>query len=117
VPILGTGYALHEADAAPGVAPGVEIDQDRPDEGLNMKSMLVAICAFAYASTAWANSCANLDVIGTFDESGLHESEYGISAVGTFRIAGEADESRQPMFNLTKSLSENIRRDYKVFGA
>jgi hypothetical protein len=55
---------------------------------------------FGYASTACANSCANLDVIGTFDESGLHESEYGISAVGTFRIAGEADESKQPMFNL-----------------
>jgi hypothetical protein len=44
--------------------------------------------------------CANLNVIGTFDESGIHESEYGIYAVGTFRIAREADESTQPMFNL-----------------
>jgi hypothetical protein len=55
---------------------------------------------FAYASTACANSCANVDVIGAFDESGLRESEYGIYAAGTFRIGGEADESKQPMFNL-----------------
>jgi hypothetical protein len=53
-----------------------------------------------YASTAWANSCANVDVIGTFDESGLRESEYGIYAAGTFRIEGEGDEDKQPMFNL-----------------
>jgi hypothetical protein len=56
---------------------------------------------FGYASTACANSCANVDVIGSFDESGLRESEFGISAAGTFRIAGEGDESKQPMFNLT----------------
>jgi hypothetical protein len=28
------------------------------------------------------------------------ESDYGISAVGTFRIAGEEDEDKQPDFNL-----------------
>jgi hypothetical protein len=39
-------------------------------------------------------------VMGTFDESGLRESDYGIYAAGTFRIQGEADESKQPMFNL-----------------
>jgi hypothetical protein len=55
---------------------------------------------FGYASTACANSCANVDVIGTFDESGLRESEFGIYAAGTFRIEGEGDESKQPMFNL-----------------
>jgi hypothetical protein len=55
---------------------------------------------FGYASTAYANSCANVNVIGTFDESGLRESESGIFAVGTFRIAGEEDESKQPNFNL-----------------
>jgi hypothetical protein len=38
--------------------------------------------------------------MGTFDESGLRESDYGIYAAGTFRIDGEADESKQPMFNL-----------------
>src|SRR5262249_34480300 len=42
----------------------------------------------------------NVNVIGTFDESGLRESEFGINAAGTFRIEGEADESKQPMFNL-----------------
>src|SRR5262249_38707705 len=52
-------------------------------------------------STALANSCANVNVIGVpFDESGLRESQYGIYADGTFRIAGEEDESKQPMFNL-----------------
>jgi hypothetical protein len=38
--------------------------------------------------------------MGTFDESGLHESEFGIYAARTFRIAGEEDEGKQPMFNL-----------------
>jgi hypothetical protein len=51
------------------------------------------------ASTALANSCSNVDVMGSFDESGLRENEYGIYAAGTFRIAGEEDESKQPMFN------------------
>ena len=58
------------------------------------------LAIFGYASAACANSCANLDVLGSFDESGLRESEYGIYAAGTFRIAGEGDESKQPMFNL-----------------
>ena len=55
---------------------------------------------FGYASAACANSCSNVDVIGSFDESGLRESEFGIYAAGTFRIAGEGDEGKQPMFNL-----------------
>jgi len=55
---------------------------------------------FGYASTACANSCSNVDVMGSFDESGLRESEFGIYTAGTFRITGEADESKQPMFNL-----------------
>ena len=36
----------------------------------------------AYTSTASANSCSNVNVIGSFDESGLRESEYGIYAAG-----------------------------------
>ena len=62
---------------------------------------LLGIVVVGYTSMACANSCANVDVIGTFDESGLRESEYGIYAAGTFRVAGEQDESKQPMFNLT----------------
>jgi hypothetical protein len=54
----------------------------------------------AYTSAAYANSCANVNVIGSFDESGLRETEYGVYAAGTFRVAGEEDESKQPMFNL-----------------
>ena len=57
---------------------------------------------FGYASAASANSCANVNVLGTFDQSGLLDNEYGIYAVGTFRIEGEADESKQPMFSLTQ---------------
>jgi hypothetical protein len=55
---------------------------------------------FGYAGIACANSCSNVDAFGSFDESGLRESEYGIYTAGTFRIAGEADESKQPMFNV-----------------
>jgi hypothetical protein len=66
---------------------------------------------FGYASTACANSCANVDVIGTFDESGLRESDFGINAFGTFRIAGEADEGKQPNFNLAVVNCEKQRDD------
>ncbi len=67
-----------------------------------MRKIVVALCFFALAGTvARANSCANVDVIGTYDESGLRESRYGIFAAGTFRIAGEENEEKQPMFNLT----------------
>jgi hypothetical protein len=74
-------------------------------EGLAAMSIRDAFIAsllgiFGYTSTAWANSCANVDVIGSFDESGLRESEFGIYAAGTFRIQGEEDEGKQPMFNL-----------------
>jgi hypothetical protein len=60
----------------------------------------LCLAVFGYASAACANSCSNVDVIGTFDQSGLEENEYGIYAAGTFRIAGEQDESKQPLFNL-----------------
>jgi hypothetical protein len=54
----------------------------------------------SYASTAYANSCSNVDSFSSYDESGLRESDFGISATGIFRIENEADESKQPMFNL-----------------
>lgn len=44
---------------------------------------------FGCTSMASANSCSNVDVMGSFDQSGLRESEFGIYAAGTFRIAGE----------------------------
>jgi hypothetical protein len=55
---------------------------------------------FWSTSDAPANSCANVVVMGSFDESGLRESDFGIYAAGTFRIAEEGDEGKQPMFNL-----------------
>jgi hypothetical protein len=55
---------------------------------------------FGYAGMACANSCSNVDSFSSYDESGLRESDFGISATGTFRIEGEPDESKQPMFNL-----------------
>jgi hypothetical protein len=54
------------------------------------------------ASTAYANSCSNVDAFSSYDESGLIENEFGIYAAGTFRIEGEEDEDNQPMFNLAK---------------
>ena len=56
---------------------------------------------FACASAAYANSYSNVDVIGSYDQNGLQESEFGINAVGTFRVLGEGDEAKQPMFNLS----------------
>jgi hypothetical protein len=48
------------------------------------------------------NSCANVSVIGTWDDSGLKEDDRGgVHAYGTFRIQDEADESKQPIFNLS----------------
>jgi hypothetical protein len=42
-----------------------------------------------------------VDVIGSFDETGLRESgDYGIYTAGTFRIEGEENEDKQPNFNL-----------------
>ena len=71
---------------------------------------LLGICG--YASTAYANnSCANVDVLGSYDQSGLQETEYGINAVGTFRITGEADESKQPNFNLAMVACEKQSDD------
>jgi len=52
-------------------------------------------------NVALANSCSNVTIHGSFDRSGIDESEYGIYAAGTFRIEGEKDESKQPFFNLT----------------
>jgi hypothetical protein len=60
---------------------------------------LLIVCGIVPAHAA--NSCANLDIIGTYDRSGLQESDFGISAVGTFRIENEPDENVQPNFNLS----------------
>lgn len=48
------------------------------------------------ASAASLNSCANLDTLGSYDGSGLQDSDYGKSAVGTFMIQNELDENAQP---------------------
>jgi hypothetical protein len=69
------------------------------------------LAIFGYAGPANANSCANVNVLGLFDQSGLQENEYGIYAAGTFRIAGEKDEDNQPMFNLTAINCEKQQDD------
>lgn len=56
----------------------------------------------ARSVTSNTNSCSNVDTFSGYDQSGLQESSYGISAVGTFRIADEENEHKQPMFNLAK---------------
>jgi hypothetical protein len=57
---------------------------------------------FDWTGAAYAaNSCSNVDTFSSYDVSGLQETG-GLYAVGTFRIEGEEDESKQPMFNLAK---------------
>jgi len=66
-----------------------------------VRAFLIAmVVGAAFASAAYANSCSNVVTLGSYDRSGLIESQYGISAVGTFRIAEEEDEAKQPNFNL-----------------
>lgn len=64
-----------------------------------------------YTSTSWSNSCSNVTTHGSFDRSGIDESEYAIYAAGTFRVEGEQDESKQPYFNLTSINCEKQRED------
>ena len=66
------------------------------------------LISVAYVSTAFANSCSNVTVMGLFDQSGIKVSEFGIYAAGTFRIAEEGDESKQPMFNLASVNREKV---------
>ena len=54
------------------------------------------------SSTTSANSCANVTAFSSNDVSGLQQSQQGIYSTGTFRIECEADEGKQPMFNLAK---------------
>jgi hypothetical protein len=67
---------------------------------------LLAISACIVPAHA-ANSCANLDVFGSYDRSGLDESGTAISAVGSFRIQNEPDENKQPNFNLAMISCDN----------
>jgi hypothetical protein len=70
--------------------------------------ILSLLGVFGWAGVAYAaNSCANVDTFSSYDESGLNVSDFGISGVGTFRIAEEQDEAKQPNFNLTKVNCEN----------
>ena len=42
-----------------------------------------------YTSTALANSCSNVDVMGSFDESGLRVNEYGYMRLEHFELRGK----------------------------
>jgi len=68
----------------------------------NKRLFIVTLFLLTSAGQAHsANSCSNLNVLGTFDQSGLNEYGSTVSAVGTFRIQNEPDENSQPDFNLT----------------
>jgi hypothetical protein len=74
--------------------------------------------AISYPTAIFAGSCSNLTTHGSFDQSGINDNEYGISTVGTFRIEGEPDETKQLLFNLTsidceKQRDENGQLDVK----
>jgi len=65
--------------------------------------VVAVLAAFWGASTTLrGNSCSNVNVPGTYDQSGLREGDSWIAAAGTLRIAGEEIEKWQPMFNLTQ---------------
>ena len=63
--------------------------------------IVTVLAVLGCESAALANSCSNVTIMGTFDGSGIQENQFGIYTAGTFRIASEADENKQPMFNLT----------------
>jgi type 1 fimbria pilin len=73
---------------------------------------LLGIVGYTSAA-ACANSCANVGIIGSFDQSGLQGSGFAIYAAGTFRIAGEGDENKQPNFNLS---TINCERQFDDIG-
>jgi len=58
-----------------------------------------------------ANSCANLSVIGNYDQIGLIDNSTAIYAVGTFRVQDETDENKQPNFNFATMDCTKIRQD------
>src|SRR5262249_20984926 len=58
------------------------------------------LAIFGYVSAASANSCSNVTVHGSYDQPIVQDYQIAIRAAGTFRIEGETDESKQPMFNL-----------------
>jgi hypothetical protein len=64
---------------------------------MSIRHAFVASLLGIYASAACANSCSNVYVIGTFDESGVSENDYFVYAAGSFRVEGETDESKQPI--------------------
>src|SRR5689334_8911982 len=79
---------------------------------MSIRMVAATILVVLGCAGADANSCSNVNIMGLYDRTGIDESDYGLNAVGTFRIQGEADESKQPMFNLsqvdcTKRLDDN----------
>src|SRR5437868_3949604 len=67
---------------------GFRSGYDRPAtaRGSMMMRVFGLLFLLIWGTSASANSCSNVDIIGSFDESGLQESDYGIYAAGTFRI-------------------------------
>jgi hypothetical protein len=69
-------------------------------------SSLVFAAGILGCTAAFANSCSNVDTMGSYDTSGISDNGNYISAVGSFRIADETDEAKQPMFNLANVFCE-----------
>ena len=56
---------------------------------------------FLQQNFTFANSCLNVTVIGSHDESDLLIFEDNIYTAGTFRVQNEPNESKQPSFNFS----------------
>ncbi len=64
--------------------------------------MLLAMVGIAMAGDRHINSCSNVIIHGSHDQKGItYVGGFGLRAVGTFRIQGESDESKQPMFGIS----------------
>ena len=64
---------------------------------------------FLQQNFTFANSCLNVTVIGSHDESDLLIFEDNIYHAGTFRVQNEPNESKQPSFNFS---TVNCRPSY-----
>lgn len=77
-------------------------------------AMLSAMVGITMAGDRHINSCSNINIHGSHDQKGItYAGGFGLRAVGTFRIQGEPDESKQPMFNIS-DISCNFEEKNKL---
>jgi hypothetical protein len=78
------------------------------------RTVVVVILAAlpATANAAHINSCSNVTTLFSYYFTDKLSEGYGFRGRGTFRIPGETDEAKQPMYNLVE-LSCSRKEDTK----